>query len=633
METFDLPITRNPLRTRSDLAHGLLELLKPLARHSVGNGSGFHLGNSGTHYSPRVAAMEGFSRILWGITPLLAGGGTWPGLERHIDGLCRGTDPADPEYWGEAGDSDQRLVEMAAIALALMMAPEQFWDALSTIQQENLRIWLAQIEKRALPATNWHFFRILVCSAFRKLGLPVDAAAERESFDLVESLYRGDGWYQDGPGANYDFYNPFGFHFYGLVYARLMGDRDPERAARYVERARLFAPQFLAWFRDDGSVVPYGRSLCYRFGVVSFFSACAFAGVEVLPWPVMKGLVLRNLRWWFSRPILDAQGILSIGYGYPNLVMAEQYNSPTSPYWSLKTWLVLALGGDHPFWRAEEAPLPAIRVTMRLAVPQCVLSRSEEDVQLLCPGRYPPWESVHSAAKYCKFVYSARFGFCVSHGSYGLAMTGCDSSLVLSEGDGYWRERRVSSEQASGENWVSGCWKPWSDVRIDTILVSLGAWHLRIHRIRSARRLEAVEGGFSLSRFSGRGADVGVVAEGADRPFASIRYPWGESRIHNLSGERRGEIIHPEPNLNILYPSVALPALRGIVLPGETILICAVRAGDPAGPAEPIAGDSQGGARSRPAVPRVEMAPDGRNFSVYDAEGRPVPVSGAALPE
>ncbi len=82
-------------------------------------------------------------------------------------------------------------------------------------------------------------------------------------------------------------HNPFGFHFYGLVYARLMGDRDPERASRYIERARLFAPQFIAWFRDDGSIVPYGRRLTRRFGGVSFFSTCAFTGVEALPWPVM----------------------------------------------------------------------------------------------------------------------------------------------------------------------------------------------------------------------------------------------------------------------------------------------------------------------------------------------------------
>ena len=358
MKPFDLPTTRNPLLDRADFERSLVQLLGPLAGRYAEGDAGLHLGNAGAHFPPRAALLEGWSRILWGVAPLIAGGGSFPALDRHLAGLRRGTDPSSPHYWGLPGDSDQRLVEMAAIALCLMIAPGSFWEPLSAGEKENLRAWLATIQERRLPSNNWHFFRLLVCCAFRLLGLSVNEAAETESFDLVESLYRGDGWYEDGPEGNFDLYNPFGFHFYGLVYARLMGDRDPVRAARYVERARLFAPQFLAYLRDDGDLVPYGRSLTYRFAAISFFSACAFAGVEVVPWGAMKGILLRHFRRWFARPILDAAGLLTVGYGYPNLIMAEQYNSPGSPYWACKAYLVLALGAEHPFWRAKEAPLP-----------------------------------------------------------------------------------------------------------------------------------------------------------------------------------------------------------------------------------------------------------------------------------
>ena len=583
MKCFDFPVSYNPLRYRKELQESLLQLLAPLEGRYVSGG--LHLGNAGAHCSPRVALMEGWSRLLWGIAPLLAGGGSYAAFDRHMEVLRSGIDEGDTGYWGEPAGRDQRLVEMAAIALSLMVAPEHFWEPLSSSERERLYRWLSTIESRELPANNWHFFRVLVCAAFRSLGLPVDEAAERASFDLIESCYRGDGWYVDGTNGEYDLYNPFGFHFYGLVYAKLAGHRDAERAAAYRERARLFAPQFLGYFREDGSMVPYGRSLTYRFAAASFFSACAFADLEALPWPVMKGALLRHLRWWFSQPILDAVGLLSVGYAYPNLIMAEQYNAPGSPYWALKTYLVLALEENHPFWRAQEAPLPDLPAVTRLPVPAYILNRSAEDVQLLCPGRYPGYEAVQAAAKYCKFAYSARFGFCVSHGAWPLENTGCDSSLVLSEGDGYWRERRVTEKQRSGDNWTSGTWSPWKDVEIESILVALGSLHVRVHRIESGRRLETVEGGFSLPRDQGHeSACTPTISLGAgtDKASAVVGFPWGSSGIIHLGpgSERKGEVLTLEPNLNVLYPSTLVPVLKGAIPAGRTILCCAVLAGD-----------------------------------------------------
>ena len=583
MKHFDFSISDNPLHTREEFQESLLQLLAPLEDRYVSGG--LYLGNAGAHYSPRVALMEGWSRLLWGIAPLLSGGGSYAAFDRHMEILKAGIDEEDEGYWGEPPSRDQRLVEMTVIAFSLMIAPERFWEPLSSSERERLYRWLSTIERRELPANNWHFFRILVCAAFRSLGLPVDESAERASFDMIESCYRGDGWYVDGSNDEYDLYNPFGFHFYGLVYAKLAGERDVERTAAYRERARLFAPQFLGYFREDGSMVPHGRSLTYRFAAVSFFSACAFADLEALPWPVMKGVFLRHLRWWFSQPILDAAGLLSVGYAYPNLIMAEQYNAPGSPYWALKTYLVLALGEEHPFWRAEEAPLPALPAVSSLPVPAYLINRSAEDVQLLCPGRYPGYEVVQAAAKYCKFAYSARFGFSVSHGAWCLEKTGCDSSLVLSEGDGYWRERRHTSGQSCRDNWTAGTWKPWEDVEIRSFLVAMGSWHVRIHRIESGRRLEAVEGGFSLPRYrdlESACAPMIHFGAGTEKAAASIVLPWGASRIVDLSlhTTRVGEIIILEPNLNILYPSALVPVLRGAVPPGRSILCCAVRAGD-----------------------------------------------------
>jgi hypothetical protein len=402
-----------------------------------------------------------------------------------------------------------------------------------------------------------------------------------------------------------------GFHFYSLVLAALeerragaSGETPPpvrRFADRFRERAGEFGPAFAAWFYRDGSMIPYGRSLTYRFAGASFFSACAFAGLEVLPWGVMKGIVLRNLRHWFSLPVLDAGGILPVGYAYPNLIMADTYNSPGSPYWALKAYLVLALGEDHPFWRAAEAPLPARESRAAEKIPGFIVTSGAGDAQLLNAGRYPNFDMNHPAQKYCKFAYSARFGFCVSHSNYNIEKAGCDSALLFSEDGGYWRERRETTGQEAGANWLRSRWRPWADVEVVTILVRLEGWHVRVHRVQSGRSLLAVEGGFSVPRFSdnddGEAPPVRNAAALASEALAL--YPWAASRIAALEGcfpdalqpsvPRRGAMVVPAPNLNVIHPVVVVPVLEGRLEPGTTLLACAVWAGDgaPAGSAVP----------------------------------------------
>jgi hypothetical protein len=368
--------------------------------------------------------------------------------------------------------------------------------------------------------------------------------------------------------------------------------------------------------------VAFGRSLTYRYAAASLFSACAFADQEILPWGALKGLVLRNLRWWFSRPILHQGGILSVGYGYPNQIAADVYNSPGSPYWAFKIYLVLALGEDHPFWQAEERHLPPAPRILSEKIPGFVISRGKEDVQLLSAGLYPGFDMAHGAEKYGKFAYSARFGFCVSHSSYNIAMTGCDSTLMLSEGDGYWRQRRQTWGQSAGSNWTASFWAPWPDVIIRTVLLSLGDWHVRFHRIDSGRALKAVEGGFSLRRYRSlqeSGVDPAAPdsrfreeppiensAQSAGESLAAL--PWGASRIGALEPEssRTGGFVIPAPNLNLLEPQVLIPVLEGSLEPGKTLWICAVRAGD----REPVCGEK---------MPRVVLKGD--KAELYDGEG------------
>jgi hypothetical protein len=583
MKAWDLPITHNALKTRDDLALALAQILEPLEGRLVRGGSGLHAGNGSALYSDQVALLEGFSRLLWGLSPLAAGGGSSPMIAPMLKGLAAGVDPESPYFWGVGGNKDQRYVEMAAFALALIIAPETFWEPLGEAGRSRLASWLGTINSVELPPNNWEFFRALVNVALRRRGMPYDEGRLEKGLQFIDALYRSDGWYLDD--TNYDFYNPFALHFYGLVYAAVAGGEDPERAARFRERSRLFAREYLPWFGSDGSIVPYGRSLSYRFAVSSFFSACAFAGEEVVSWGALKGLVLRNLRWWFAQPIFDHEGVLTVGYRYPDLIMAEQYNSPGSPYWSLKTFLVLALPPTHPFWLAEEEELPEQPAVSRNAPPDMLLCRSgrgeSEQVYALAAGQSLCWIE-HAAAKYSKFAYSNRFGFCVSHGSFDLPKTGCDSMLLFSEGDGYWRERRDARERSSEGGYVASTWSPWPDVEVRTYLLPFGEWHVRVHAIRSERALESVEGGFSLPDEDGFEAARDPRACAAEGSILAS-FPWAWGGILDLlpapGGPRLAELHRPDPNLNIQYPRVYVPILRGRVGTGLTVIACAVCAG------------------------------------------------------
>jgi hypothetical protein len=76
-----------------------------------------------------------------------------------------------------------------------------------------------------------------------------------------------------------------------------------------------------------GRAIPFGRSVGYRFAMISFWGALAYAGVELpepLTWGMVKGIVLRHLRWWQTQPdIWSSSGTLTIGYSYPNMYVSS----------------------------------------------------------------------------------------------------------------------------------------------------------------------------------------------------------------------------------------------------------------------------------------------------------------------
>lgn len=269
----------------------LFQIINPVRNHYSPGKALLKLGYSGTKYDERCAQMEGFARTFWGLMPFFAGGGQDEELLKNcIDGLRHGTDPNHEEYWGGFREIDQRFCEMAALAAGLLLIPEKLWEPLTRTERDNVVAWLSHINSYTLGPNNWQFFLVLVNTALKKLGEPYSQEEMDRSLERIESFYLGDGWYKDGRLPNKDYYIGFAFHFYSLLYARLMKQEEPERCEMFEQRAMLFAQDFIYWFDDEGRAVPYGRSQTYRFAQVSFFSACLFAGLEPLPMPELEGV-------------------------------------------------------------------------------------------------------------------------------------------------------------------------------------------------------------------------------------------------------------------------------------------------------------------------------------------------------
>ena len=554
------------LKSKRDYVELMRKLLDPLAELYSPGGARLRLGETGATYDRVAIELEAFSRPLWALAPFWLGGGRAPEFEDiYRRGLAAGTDPESPEYWGEPQDCDQRFVEMAAIACAMIEVPQIVWEPLDGAAKENLARWLGSINAHELPHCNWLFFRVLVNLALERVGRDFDPALVERDLDEVDRWYVGGGWYTDGPAEikpQRDYYIPWALQYYGVLYSVFAAERDPARAAVYRQRALEFGRSFARWFDKNGAALPYGRSLTYRFGQCAFYSACVWAGLEPLPLSAMKGIIARNLRWWMEKPILDRDGVLTIGYCYPNLYMSERYNAPGSPYWGLKSFLLLALPDDHPFWAAEEAPLPE-----EFAAPGVVADRDaalllqrlpDGQLNAYAPALVERSEHGQFAEKYAKFCYNTRFGFSASRSYAQIEQAAPDSMLAFAlpgEAGGQVFVRRHSLEYELREDRLVSTWEPMPGVHVRTELIPCEGGHIRRHRVESGVACAAYDCGFAVPKF-----EPGFI-QSAEGPAAAASNKRMRCEVASTSGGA-GLVLDAWPNTNLYSPNAVIPAVR-----------------------------------------------------------------------
>ncbi|KAF2738464.1 hypothetical protein EJ04DRAFT_486370 [Polyplosphaeria fusca] len=591
------PFSTNPLKTRDDVVQAVASLLDPLAAGDSPLHSMVKVSSTGTRFDETAAQVEGYARPLWGLAPLLAGDSKYAGTERFVQGLVAGTDPESPEFWGYMEDQDQRMVEACPIGYTLAIAHKDFWDPLTDKQKKNVESWLGSMNDKDMPNTNWLWFRV-----FANLGLAKNGAAWSKSrleadIKQLNTFYRGDGWSNDGPEGyrQMDYYSgSFAIQYLQLLYAKLAAETDPTQGEEYKKRARLYAQDFVHYFDPEGRAITFGRSLTYRWAMVAFWGSVAFAEVDLpspLSWGAVRGIWLRNLRWWTTqKDIFQPNGMLSIGYSYPNTYLAENYNSPGSPYWCMLAFAPLALPSSHAFWSSPEEnhPFAGQRIIRPLPHPRHIVVQSGGHSFLLNSGQSCHYPLKATQAKYGKFAYSSAFAYSVPTGSYTLEQYVPESSLALSDDGGeIWKMRRAlhgdsEIEVHDGTPVLVSSMRPWSDVDVLTYLVPPAEetpnWHLRVHRVRTGREVKTAEGAFAV--YGCREADGrnltelnASISEGgsADATSAFAASRSGAVGIAELSLEQRpGSILLADANSNLVEARSVLPTLHAELQAGET---------------------------------------------------------------
>ena len=337
-------------------------LLRSAHCYGTADHANIHLPGANSVYGRRSDALEAFARTFLLASFRIAGDPAATGwiAEWYARGLDAGTDPANPDRWPTPGELDQAKVEAASLAVGLALTRDVLWDKLSQRVQEQLVAWFETVIGEDYPPINWVWFQIVVETFLASVGGRASDGDIDAGLAVHDSLYRGHGWFADGPERAYDHYVGWAFQVYPQLWA-LMAPEDP----RVQARTRLDGGR-LADYLDDaahlvggnGAPLSQGRSLIYRCAAAAPFWTGELSGHTRLPPGLSRRAASGMLDYFARHGSITDDGLLSIGWHGEFAGMRQSYSGAGSPYWAAKGFLGLALPADHRVWTAVEEPLP-----------------------------------------------------------------------------------------------------------------------------------------------------------------------------------------------------------------------------------------------------------------------------------
>ncbi|MEU5889752.1 DUF2264 domain-containing protein [Streptomyces sp. NPDC047461] len=471
-------------------------LLGGLLPYASPNYAQYRLPGPPSHSGPWSDGLEGFARSFLLAAFRIAGaeGRVDPALvERYAAGLAAGTDPYGDERWPPITDRGQPMVEAASIAIALHESRPWLWDQLDDTVRGQVTEWLGHFVGAVANDSNWRLFQVITEEFLASVGAPHSRGEIDAGLARLDDWYRGGGWYTDGDGKKFDYYNAWALHLYPVLWARIAGPRaDAGTVARHRARLREFLAAHQYFFGSDGAPVHQGRSLTYRFAAAAPLWAGALADATPLPPGRTRRLASGTLKHFAERGAPDEHGLLNLGWYRPFLPVTQRYSGPASPYWASKAFLGLLLPETHPVWTATEEPGPVDTAdsTLALPAPGWLLHSTAADgiVRIVNHGsdRLPPPPATdEDSPHYAKLAYSSA--------TAPDTPTGPDNHIALLGPDGTPSERgRIHPLGVEGRRAASS-----QSTGIETVSVVHGPWEVRVHGVPGNSRVR--EGGWAVA--------------------------------------------------------------------------------------------------------------------------------------
>lgn len=316
----------------------------------------YHLPGPGSSHGRQVDGLEGFARVGL-LKAFYIAGVQNPDLGTRLaneiaQGLVSGLSGEDSaECWPRINDSAQVAVEAASISLLLRIAGPSVWDLVPDETRTRLKCWFEEVLLTNLSENNWQLFHLVISDSLYGLwGDDGYSELHARVLDRIDEWYVGGGWYSDGAGRVFDYYNSYAFHFYPIL-SSIYGGREIDRD-KYGARLELFLEDFQKWFGADGSPLAFGRSLTYRYATVASFSVAGLLAADSMDTSHYERLMTKVLR--FFNAFVPDNDLLELGWHGPDRTVVQSYSGPASSYWASKAFACLLIPAFSKFWTGSE---------------------------------------------------------------------------------------------------------------------------------------------------------------------------------------------------------------------------------------------------------------------------------------
>jgi len=362
------PVARSDREVWAEITYRMAEpVLRNMSEGKLQENMKLELSPTWDGRNKKVSYMEAFGRLMAGIAPWLSlpDDNTPEGRQRKqlrdwaLKSYSNAVDPQSKDrlLWEE---NFQTLVDAAYLANSFLRGYETLWVPLDTVTKRRYIEEFTSLRRINPLYTNWLLFPCTIEVFLHKAKADADEYRIVSSLRKVNEWYVGDGWYSDGPGFAFDYYNSFALHpMYFEALEELTGkgkarsdwaDCSYEIALKRMQRFGVILERFIS---PEGTFPVFGRSISYRTAVLQPLALLVWK--DALPEELSKGQVRAGMTAVIQRMFSDNRnfndkGFFTLGFNGKQPLVSNVYTDNGSLYLASLAFLPLGLPANHPFW-------------------------------------------------------------------------------------------------------------------------------------------------------------------------------------------------------------------------------------------------------------------------------------------